>query len=737
MKENKDLNCTVLRGEDKIGENLIEIEKAGTKVLLECGTPIFPCNSTPLVEEYVCKEHYSAIIISHFHADHSGLLNVPLAADTIFMGKVTFEYLQERGAICQENARKVAFMQSEESFSVGEMKFTPHLCDHSAFDSYMIEVSDGKKTILYTGDFRSNGRKSFSALLGRLPSKVDLLICEKTIDSPQNMTERELEEKAVAIMKEHKEIFLIQSASNLDRAVSFYRASKKTATPFLMTPIHVQTLRHYDTAPNPKTFADVYEYFPRKQSPDVHDLEKKKYGEKVIGRDAISKLDRFCMMISMNMEDYLQKLAELRDLSGAVVIYSMWSGYKQENEAFFEKLRDLGVQVVDLHTSGHADGGAIEALIERTNPKEIRYVHTEKPKKEKTEMLVFDTDDFLRTYKGKRSFVEGSPYFETFLKSLEDLELYDKIRFCNDVLQIPPVYTFVKYYKDVFTTELSTVEKQGLGACFGYLFQKIWGYAKSVPVWAGDRRTNIKNASYFLKQEQLNVFHVENSVEKLRERIEKRLPQSALTFEMKKRIEEELTVIEKTDSADLFLFLADETKWLKEHDILFSARGTFYPSFYIAYLFGITEFDPMRCDIAPQTEIRVSNVDIDVEANGCGVFMQHLLDTYGENLVVSNCSVNVMKQSALDEIKKGEKQKGKPSYGAFSDGAVYLAMQEKQLLPPWFTMEEIRLKKPLDLRALTACIDPIVKVTEKNRAHHLCYAVLYYKLAYLRLLERK
>lgn len=737
MEENKDLNCTVLRGEDKIGENLIEIEKAGTKVLLECGTPIFPCNSTPLVEEYVCKERYSAIIISHFHADHSGLLNVPLAADTIFMGKVTFDYLQERGAICQENARKVAFMQSEESFSVGEIKFTPHLCDHSAFDSYMIEVSDGKKTILYTGDFRSNGRKSFSALLGRLPSKVDLLICEKTIDSPQNMTERELEEKAVAIMKEHKEIFLIQSASNLDRAVSFYRACKKTATPFLMTPIHVQTLRHYDTAPNPKTFADVYEYFPRKKSPDVHDLEKKKYGEKVIGRDAISKLDRFCMMISMNMEDYLQKLAELRDLSGAVVIYSMWSGYKQENEAFFEKLRDLGVQVVDLHTSGHADGGAIEALIERTNPKEIRYVHTEKPQKEKPTMIVFNTDDFLRNYKGKRSFVEGSPYFETFLKSLEDLELYDKIRFCNDVLQIPPIYTFVKYYKDVFTSELSTAEKRGLGACFAYLFQKIWNYERAVPVWVGEKRTNVKNASYFLKQEDMSEIRIENADEKLRALIDKLFPKKARTFEMQKRIEEELSVIEKTATAATFLFLFEETKWLKENDVRFSARGSFYPSFYCAYLLGITEFDPMKYCVRFQTEIRVSSLDLDVECEGYKSFIDHLTNTYGEHLTVGPFSVYIMKQSALDEIKKAERARGGVDYQSFSEQAVYERMKEKQFSPPWFDLEEIRRKKPSDLRALTACTVPVVRATENNIAHHLCYAVLYYKLAYLRLFERK
>ena len=307
MTKNKGLNCNVLRGEDKIGENLIEIERSGIKALLECGTPITPTEATAVTEEYVRKEPYAAIIVSHFHEDHSGLLRAPLSADAIYMGAVTFAYLKDRGLICEENTRKVTLMQSEEPFSVGEIIFTPHLCDHSAFDSYMIEISDGEKTILYTGDFRSNGRKSFSSLLGRLPSKVDLLICEKTIDTPRNMTECELEEKAVEIMKAHKEIFVIQSASNLDRAVSFYRACKKTNTPFLMTPIHVQTLRHYDTAPNPKTFADVYEYFPRKQNAAVHDLEKKKYGEKVIGRDAIAGLDRFCMMISMNMEDYLQK----------------------------------------------------------------------------------------------------------------------------------------------------------------------------------------------------------------------------------------------------------------------------------------------------------------------------------------------------------------------------------------------------------------------------------------------
>ncbi|MBQ7769597.1 MAG: hypothetical protein IJ373_00230 [Clostridia bacterium] len=41
-------------------------------------------------------------------------------------------------------------------------------------------------------------------------------------------------------------------------------------------------------------------------------------------------------------------------------------------------------------------------------------------------------------------------------------------------------------------------EKRGLGACFGYLFQNIWGYQKAVLTWVGEKTTNIKNASYFI-----------------------------------------------------------------------------------------------------------------------------------------------------------------------------------------------------------------------------------------------
>ena len=38
----------------------------------------------------------------------------------------------------------------------------------------------------------------------------------------------------------------------------------------------------------------------------------------------------------------------------------------------------MGISIVDLHVSGHADKQAIDMLIARTNPKEIKFVHTDK-----------------------------------------------------------------------------------------------------------------------------------------------------------------------------------------------------------------------------------------------------------------------------------------------------------------------------------------------------------------------
>lgn len=115
----------------------------------------------------------------------------------------------------------------------------------------------------------------------------------------------------------------------------------------------------------------------------------------------------------------------------------------------------------------------------------------------------FIVEKFIIKYKGTTNFCDTA-YFKAFYDSLDDEELYSHIIFNNDVLEIPPILTFVKYRQSVgdelFRQRMGKTEKRCLGACFGYLFQNILNYKRPVSVWVGENKTGIKNASRFVKE---------------------------------------------------------------------------------------------------------------------------------------------------------------------------------------------------------------------------------------------
>ena len=114
----------------------------------------------------------------------------------------------------------------------------------------------------------------------------------------------------------------------------------------------------------------------------------------------------------------------------------------------------------------------------------------------------FVIEEFVSKYKGTANFCD-SEYFKAFYASLDDEVLYSHVVFNNDVLEIPPILTFVKYRQSVgdelFAKPMSKTDKRCLGACFGYLFKYVLGYKHPVSVWVGEKHTDIKNASYFVK----------------------------------------------------------------------------------------------------------------------------------------------------------------------------------------------------------------------------------------------
>lgn len=448
----KNFKVEVIRGKEKIGENLIEVKSPQAKILLECGVALKPTEKTKKLEKKVLRTFYDAIIVSHYHLDHAGLLKYPLKTNAIYMGKDTYKILEISGNICEENKGKVQFFKSRQAFEIKDVVVKPFLCDHSAYDSYMIALYQGEEKILYTGDFRANGRKNFDSLLKSLPKKVDLLICEGTLSSERNQTEQELEEKMVETFKKYKHVFILKSSQNFDRDVTIYRAAKRTGKTYIQHLSTANVAKELGNIPNPISFDDCYTYLPRAVSESKHKKIKETYKDKLLSRSQIIKMDNFVMQITSSMKGYLKKVKDEGRWFDSVAIFSMWEGYKKEmydilslfdrgdsavvitngmvsalsdvdgiiyacrhthdannSTSLFSEMHDLdysnrqstalmfmsvdkftmferpmsqmkndGLNVIDLHTSGHADKQSIKKLMYSVSPKEIIYVHTNK-----------------------------------------------------------------------------------------------------------------------------------------------------------------------------------------------------------------------------------------------------------------------------------------------------------------------------------------------------------------------
>ncbi|MBR5485478.1 MAG: hypothetical protein IKV41_03100 [Oscillospiraceae bacterium] len=374
------MKINIIRGKNQIGGNIIEIFTKQTKILLDAGLELDDEKNEqlPHIPELFEYAGYDAIFATHYHGDHLGLVYKAHKDIPIYMGERSYNIISASDNYNgHDTINPIGFLRHKEEIIVGDITVIPFLCDHSAFDSYMLLCKSGEESILYTGDFRSNGRKPFGMLLSSLPKKINKLICEGTTFSREGYfaeTEKSLEEKAFKIFSENKgPVFILQSSMNIDRIVTVYRAAKRTGRIFLedayMAGITTAAGEHI---PNPN-FKDVYAFIT---NPSKYEFVSK-YKRKV-GKDKISKM-HFVMCVRTTMLSYIKSLSEKMSFENGVLVYSFWSGYKNSEsmKEFLSECEALGLKIKTLHTSGHADENAIRMLIETVNPDVIIPVHTE------------------------------------------------------------------------------------------------------------------------------------------------------------------------------------------------------------------------------------------------------------------------------------------------------------------------------------------------------------------------
>lgn len=376
------MKINIHRGEHQIGGNIIEISTCKTRILLDVGLDLDDEKNRvlPKVDGLFDNKGFDAVFVSHYHGDHVGLAYKIHPDIPLYIGEASYNIIKASDDYKrQESISPKGFLMHDKPITVGDIRVTPYLCDHSAFDSYMLLCKSDNERILYTGDFRSNGRKSYDHLLSVLPTEVDLLICEGTTLSREGYvahTETDLEKEAVKLFAEYDgPIFILQSSMNIDRIVTMYRAAKRSGRIFLED-LYMANITSAigGSIPNPN-FRDVYPFItnPRRYEELCRYINR-------VGKEFISQ-SRFVMCVRTSMLRYLKSLANGMNFKNGLLVYSFWSGYKEQVEmkSFLAECQKLGLTVKTLHTSGHADKVAILKLIETVKPKRILPVHTEFP----------------------------------------------------------------------------------------------------------------------------------------------------------------------------------------------------------------------------------------------------------------------------------------------------------------------------------------------------------------------
>jgi len=407
------MKIKIHRGTNEIGGTCIEIQSDSCRILLDFGMPLinksgnsfdftqYIKNSvSELIKQgilpniqgaYSEKPTIDAVIISHSHADHYGLMNYLNKDIPVWLGKATYEILKINNIFLRQNNRIETpnHYENEKSFIVGNFKITPYLNDHSSFDSYSFLIESENKSIFYSGDFRAHGRKVniYKHFLKSAPQNIDCLIIEgTTIGRNQEYlkTEDDIKNELELLFKNSTSInYIFTSSQNIDRLVSIYKAclsSHKTFVIDVYSANVLEILSHFAKLPSIlKGYSNLKVLYTYRLTTSLF----KRGFDKLANKFAFNKITK--KEISENPSDYvllvrpsMQNDLEKIKVKNGNFIYSMWKGYKEQDSIknFIDWLKSNGFEMQHIHTSGHADIATLKEFTDTINPKMIIPIHT-------------------------------------------------------------------------------------------------------------------------------------------------------------------------------------------------------------------------------------------------------------------------------------------------------------------------------------------------------------------------
>ncbi len=394
------MQLTIHRGARQIGGNCVEVACGATQLIIDVGLPLelAPAPSRdsktrmadPIVKSLFAKEPpVAAVLLSHAHLDHSGLLDHVPAGTQVWMSRGTSKILQA-GAVYARHPRILRgqqfILEPRIPYPVGGLKVTGYPVDHSVYGAMAFLIEGDQRRLLYTGDLRLHGRKPGMArnLVADLGGTIDALLIEGThipADHVRGPSEATLARQIAADVRAAPGLVLACFApANLDRFAAFFKAAihagRLLAIDHYMAFILHMVAAAVKSIPSPAS-PQVRIFGPQRQT-RIDKVARKYVHNEIPLAEILRNPQRYVMLFrpSMLTHDFNNALP-----SGVLCIHSYWSGYLSRPEFLaVHAAVDLAEgRFIERHTSGHLYRGDITRLISDLHPKMVVPIHTEVP----------------------------------------------------------------------------------------------------------------------------------------------------------------------------------------------------------------------------------------------------------------------------------------------------------------------------------------------------------------------
>ncbi|MFC2080877.1 MBL fold metallo-hydrolase [Bacteroidota bacterium] len=408
------MNLKIHRGTREIGGSCVEVWTEKARILVDIGMPLVEKDGSEfsfkkyknlpneqLIESGILpdikgiykesEKLIDGVLISHPHQDHFGFANFLHDELKFYIGEAAFRIINTANLFINKDQlfKNHTFFERSTPFKIGDLTITPYWMDHSAFDAYAFLIEGSGKKVLYSGDFRSHGRKTgaYKWFLKNAPSGIDYLLLEGTMIGRgfgKERREEQLQEEFESYFKEDKINLVYASSQNIDRLVTIYKACNSANKILVIDPYTASILKESSKFANIQhpsdSFKNIRVFFPYFLTGRMLKSENK---------NLIFQFTKFKIKlgeINLNPVKYvlvirpsiINELERMSGIDNGNLVYSLWDGYlkKEPTKGFVDYLKNRGYAIKHIHTSGHADIPTLKEFVNALNPGHIIPIHT-------------------------------------------------------------------------------------------------------------------------------------------------------------------------------------------------------------------------------------------------------------------------------------------------------------------------------------------------------------------------